>query len=131
MLLDNQAIIVTGAASPRGIGKATARALAAQGARVAILDLRREDAEAAAAELGRDHLGLACDVTDRDACVAAAHAALEHFGRIDGLVNNAGITQPVRTLPTARALRFSTFVAKTPRRLPPNSGRAISGWLAT
>jgi len=81
MLLDNKTIIVTGAASPRGIGKATARALAAHGARIAILDLRREDAEAAAAE--------------------------------------------------ARALRFSTFVAKTPRRLPPNSGRAISGWLAT
>ena len=98
MLLDNKTIIVTGAASPRGIGKATARALAAHGARIAILDLRREDAEAAAAELGTNHLGLACDVTDRDACVAAARATLERYGRIDGLVNNAGITQPVRTL---------------------------------
>ena len=98
MLLDNKTIIVTGAASPRGIGKATACALAAHGARIAILDLRREDAEAAAAELGTNHLGLACDVTDRDACVAAARATLERYGRIDGLVNNAGITQPVRTL---------------------------------
>ncbi|MEK6421236.1 MAG: SDR family NAD(P)-dependent oxidoreductase [Burkholderia gladioli] len=98
MLLANKAVIVTGAASPRGIGKATARALAAQGARVAILDLRLDDARAAAADLGAGHLGLACDVTDKAACVAVARAALQQFGRIDGLVNNAGITQPVRTL---------------------------------
>ncbi|WP_423761820.1 SDR family NAD(P)-dependent oxidoreductase [Burkholderia sp. NLJ2] len=98
MLLDNKVIVVTGAASPRGIGKATAKALAAQGARVVILDLRQEDAQAAAADLGPDHLGLACDVTDKDACVAAARATLERYGRIDGLINNAGITQPVRTL---------------------------------
>ncbi|OXH90771.1 short-chain dehydrogenase, partial [Burkholderia multivorans] len=47
MLLENRIIVVTGAASPRGIGKATAQALAAQGARIAILDLREEDARAA------------------------------------------------------------------------------------
>ncbi|MGF6472162.1 SDR family NAD(P)-dependent oxidoreductase [Paraburkholderia youngii] len=98
MLLENRTIIVTGAASPRGIGKATARALAAQGANVVILDLRREDAQSAAAELGAKHLGLACDITDKDACIAAARETLQRFGRIDGLVNNAGITQPVRTL---------------------------------
>ncbi|MBN3761834.1 glucose 1-dehydrogenase [Burkholderia sp. Ac-20365] len=98
MLLDDKIIVVTGAASPRGIGKATAKALAAQGARIAILDLRKEDAQAAAAGLGNEHLGLACDVTDKDACVAAARATLERYGRIDGLINNAGITQPVRTL---------------------------------
>ncbi len=46
MLLDSKVVIVTGAASPRGIGKATAKALAAQGARVVILDLRLEDARA-------------------------------------------------------------------------------------
>ncbi|MDR6490856.1 NAD(P)-dependent dehydrogenase (short-subunit alcohol dehydrogenase family) [Paraburkholderia terricola] len=98
MLLENKIIMVTGAASPRGIGKATAKALAAQGAHVVILDLREEDAQAAAADLGAQHLGLACDVTDKTACVAAARATLERYGRIDGLVNNAGITQPVRTL---------------------------------
>lgn len=98
MLLENKVVIVTGAASPRGIGKATARALAAQGARIVILDLREEDAQRAAADLGDAHLGLACDVTDKDACVSAAKSTLERYGRIDGLVNNAGITQPVRTL---------------------------------
>jgi NAD(P)-dependent dehydrogenase (short-subunit alcohol dehydrogenase family) len=98
MLLENRVVIVTGAASPRGIGKATAKALAAQGARIVILDLREEDAKRAAADLGDAHLGLACDVTDKAACLAAAKATLERYGRIDGLINNAGITQPVRTL---------------------------------
>ena len=98
MLLENRVVIVTGAASPRGIGRATAKALAAQGARVVVLDLRREDAEQAARELGEGHLGLACDVTDRAACDAAAQATLAKYDRIDGLINNAGITQPLRTL---------------------------------
>src|SRR5580698_8942318 len=98
MLLENKVVIVTGAASPRGIGKATAKALAAQGARIVILDLREDDAQQAAADLGDIHLGLACDVTDKDACVQAARTTLERYGSIDGLINNAGITQPVRTL---------------------------------
>lgn len=98
MLVENKVIVVTGAASPRGIGKATARALATQGANVVILDLRPEDARAAAEELGARHLGLACDVTDKAACERAALAVVERYGRIDGLVNNAGITQPLRTL---------------------------------
>src|ERR1700754_1834324 len=98
MLLENKVVIVTGAASPRGIGKATAKALAAQGARVVVLDLKADDARLAAADLGDGHLGLACDVTVKAACVAAARATVDRYGRIDALVNNAGITQPVRTL---------------------------------
>jgi NAD(P)-dependent dehydrogenase (short-subunit alcohol dehydrogenase family) len=77
MLLENKVVIVTGAASPRGIGKATAKALAAQGARIVILDLREEDAKSAAADLGAAHLGLACDVTDKAACLAAAKATID------------------------------------------------------
>jgi NAD(P)-dependent dehydrogenase (short-subunit alcohol dehydrogenase family) len=98
MLVENNVVIITGAASPRGIGKATAKAFAAQGASVVILDLRLEDAQAAASELGDQHLGLACDVTDKAACERAAQAVLQRYGRIDALVNNAGITQPIRTL---------------------------------
>ncbi|WP_250535872.1 SDR family NAD(P)-dependent oxidoreductase [Caballeronia sp. AZ10_KS36] len=103
MLLDNRVVIVTGAASARGIGKATAKALAAQGARVVILDLREADAQSAARDIGEEHLGLACDVTDKDACVAAANAAIEKYGRIDALINNAGITQPIKTLEISAA----------------------------
>jgi NAD(P)-dependent dehydrogenase (short-subunit alcohol dehydrogenase family) len=98
MLLENKVVIVTGAASPRGIGKATARALAAQGALIVILDLSEEDAKQAAADLGDAHLGLACDVTDKAACVSAVTATIHRYARVDGLINNAGITQPVRTL---------------------------------
>lgn len=71
-LLDGRFAIITGAASPRGLGKATARLFADHGATVAILDLDAGQAEAAAAELGEGHVGLACDVTDKAACEAAA-----------------------------------------------------------
>lgn len=98
MLLENQVVIVTGAASARGIGKATARAMTAQGAHVVILDLNQADAESAALDLGEGHLGLACDVTNKEACIAAVNAVVEKYGRIDVLVNNAGITQPIKTL---------------------------------
>ncbi len=72
--------------------------MAAQGARVAVLDLERADPQCRGAQLGADHLGIVADVTDKAACDAAAAAVLEAFGRIDVLVNNAGITQPVKTL---------------------------------
>jgi NAD(P)-dependent dehydrogenase (short-subunit alcohol dehydrogenase family) len=98
MLLEQQVVIVTGAASARGIGKATAKALAAQGARIVVLDLKEADAQSAASDLGEGHFGLACDVTDKAACVAAANATIEKYGRIDALINNAGITQPIKTL---------------------------------
>src|SRR3954453_16787091 len=96
MLLSDKICIITGAASPRGIGRATARLFAAQGARVVILDLDEGQAREAAADLGKGHLGLACNVTDKDACLAAARRVTDDFGRIDVLINNAGITQPLK-----------------------------------
>ncbi len=98
MLLQDRVCIVTGGASLRGIGKGIGRSFAAAGARVVILDLVEAAASAAARELGGDHLGFACDVTDRAACQAAAARVLEQFGRIDVLVNNAGISQPLKLL---------------------------------
>ncbi|WP_299905822.1 SDR family oxidoreductase [uncultured Paracoccus sp.] len=97
-LLDGKYVIVTGAASPRGLGKATAQLFADQGATVAILDLNADQARAAAADLGEGHVGLACNVTDLDACKAAADDLLQQWGRIDVLVNNAGITQPLKVM---------------------------------
>ncbi|MBQ0944434.1 SDR family oxidoreductase [Ideonella sp. 4Y16] len=98
MLLTNQVAVITGGAGLNGLGFATARQMAAQGATVVILDLARAEPAAAAARLGEQHLGLVADVTDKAACEAAAAAVLQRFGRIDVLVNNAGITQPVKTL---------------------------------
>ena len=71
MLLSDKICIITGAASARGIGRATARLFAQHGARVVILDLDEAQARAAAADLGEGHLGLACDVTDKAACLKA------------------------------------------------------------
>ena len=97
-LLEGRAAIVTGAASPRGLGKATARLFAEHGCRVAILDLDAQEAAQAAAEIGDGHLGLACDVTSRQACDAAMAAVEDAFGQVDILVNNAGITQPLKVM---------------------------------
>ena len=82
-------LLVTGGA--RGLGFATAQAFARAGALVAINDLRADAAVGAAASLGPDHLGLGADVSD-EAGVAEMIAAVERrFGRIDVVVNNAGI----------------------------------------
>ncbi|NIA70637.1 SDR family oxidoreductase [Pelagibius litoralis] len=98
MLLKNKTAIVTGAASARGLGKATAKLFAEHGARVAILDLDQAASETVAAELGKGHIGLACNVVDPAACKAAAEQVLKVFGQIDVLVNNAGITQPLKLM---------------------------------
>ena len=98
MLLEKKFAVITGAASPRGIGKATARAFASNGARVAILDLNADAASAAAADIGPEHIGLACDVTKKPDAERAIQQVLGKFGRIDILVNNAGITQPLKIM---------------------------------
>ncbi len=98
MLLKDKVAIITGAASKRGIGKATARLFAEHGARVAILDLSAEAAAEAAADIGSGHFGVACNVTNKADCERAAKAVLDRYGRIDILVNNAGITQPLKLM---------------------------------
>lgn len=98
MLLEGKTALVSGAAGKRGIGLATARLFAAHGARIAILDIDGPAAADAAAALGPNHIGLRCDVTNKEDCASAAASALAAFGKIDILVNNAGITQPVKTM---------------------------------
>ena len=97
-MLEGKVAAISGAASKRGIGLATARAMAARGAKVAILDLDESAAVAAAESLGAAHLGLACDVVDPEACRRATTQVAERLGPIDILVNNAGITQPLKLL---------------------------------
>jgi NAD(P)-dependent dehydrogenase (short-subunit alcohol dehydrogenase family) len=103
MLLSNKVALVTGGAGLNGLGFATARMLAAHGAKVVILDLAQANPAAAAAQLGPEHLGVVADVTNKATCEAAAAAALAKYGRIDILVNNAGITQPRKTLDITEA----------------------------
>lgn len=98
LLCDGKIAVITGAAALNGLGFATARMLAAHGACIAILDLKNAKPEAAAAELGEKHIGLAADVTNKATCDAAIEQVLNRFGRIDILVNNAGIVQTRTTL---------------------------------
>lgn len=98
MLLKDKIAMITGGAGRNGLGFATAKMMAAQGARVVIVDLAMAEPAAAAAELGAGHLGVVADVTDKAACERAAAEVLAACGRIDILFNNAGITQPRKTL---------------------------------
>ena len=98
-LLEGLSAVITGAASPRGLGLACAKLFAGHGARVAVLDLDREAAMAAAKMLpGSGHVGARCDVTKKSECDAAVAEALAAFGAIDILVNIAGITSPQRLM---------------------------------
>jgi 3-oxoacyl-[acyl-carrier protein] reductase len=97
MKLRNKVAIITGAAS--GIGLATAHVFAAEGARVVLADIdasRTETASAAVAQAGGETLAVRVDVTDRESVDAMVAATLKGFGRIDCLVNNAGITKDSR-----------------------------------
>jgi NAD(P)-dependent dehydrogenase (short-subunit alcohol dehydrogenase family) len=98
MLLDGKTAVISGAASPRGIGLATARLFASHGARLAILDLDEQGAKEAAASLGTGHIGIGCNVADFESCRQAAEEAIARLGHVDILLNNAGVTQPVKTM---------------------------------
>jgi NAD(P)-dependent dehydrogenase (short-subunit alcohol dehydrogenase family) len=86
--LARQIAVITGGGS--GIGRATAKAMAAQGAEVAVLDLDGEAAIRVANETGGAALGLACNVTDRADVQRAFDAVVQRFGGVDIVVSNAG-----------------------------------------
>ncbi|MFB6814298.1 SDR family oxidoreductase [Streptomyces sp. NPDC056347] len=90
--LKDRAYIVTGAT--RGLGNATARVLAADGAKVVITGRDAGRAEAAAAELGPDAVGLAADNADPDSARRLMEAAHERFGRLDGILISVGGPAP-------------------------------------
>ena len=98
MLLAGKVAVITGGAGLNGLGFATAKMMAAQGATVAIVDLEQANPAAAAAQLGSQHFGVVGNVTDKASCDAAAKAIVAKLGRIDILFNNAGITQPRKFL---------------------------------
>ena len=101
--LTGKVAVVTGASS--GLGADAARAYAAQGADVALLARRKEKLEAVVEEIaatGRKAIAVPCDVSKEDSVKAAVEEVLAHCGKIDILLNDAGVAQPgsVETLTT-------------------------------
>jgi NAD(P)-dependent dehydrogenase (short-subunit alcohol dehydrogenase family) len=95
MLMKGKVCVVTGAASPQGIGMATARMLAEHGAEVAILDVS-DAVEAAARTIAAERSnsavrGIRCNIASRLACEEAAQEVSRSFGRVDALIHCAGI----------------------------------------
>ncbi len=93
---DNKGFVVTGGAS--GIGEATTRALVAEGGRVVIADLQVGRGEALASELAPAVVFIQTDVTREEDVENAVNLAVEQFGRLDGMVNNAGIVGAVGSI---------------------------------
>ena len=98
MLLKDQICLITGAASERGIGRACAHLFVEHGATVVLLDLDGKAVARTAHTLGPTHLSFELDVSDRAACREVIAQVLKLVPRIDCLINNAGIAQPLGTL---------------------------------
>ena len=102
MRLSGKSAIVTGGAG--GIGRATAKAFAAEGAKVAVLDLNAGGAEAVAAEIvaaGGQAIGLGVDVSQEPAVIEAVARVVAELGGVDVLFNNAGIARRTTAVETA------------------------------
>ena len=89
MLLENKVILITGAA--RGIGAAAARRAVEEGAKVAVVDIDMDEASAVAHELGSSTEAFRCDVSYLQQIDSLVASVVARFGRLDALVNNAGI----------------------------------------
>jgi 3-oxoacyl-[acyl-carrier protein] reductase len=140
MRLKNRVVLLTAAAGA-GIGQATARAMAREGAHVVITDAHEERARDVAVEIkdecGVETLGLRCDVTDKEEVEAVVAATMAKFGRIDCLVNNAGTNRPAQVVDISdeawdlvinTSLRGTFFCCRAvlPAMMEQNFGRIIS-----
>jgi NAD(P)-dependent dehydrogenase (short-subunit alcohol dehydrogenase family) len=135
--LNNRRVLVTGGA--RGLGEAFARALVQAGARVVISDVLHERGQALAAELGNAALYVPMDMHDPQAVQAGVDAAAAHLGGLDGLINNAAITNSggkdmqdltVDTWDQVMAVNvrgtWLATVAATPHLAASGSGRVVN-----
>jgi NAD(P)-dependent dehydrogenase (short-subunit alcohol dehydrogenase family) len=134
----DRVVLITGGS--RGLGFVLARQLAGEGARVALLARTADDLESAAAKLreeGADVLTIPCDVGNREQASDAVGRVLERFGRLDVLINNAGVIQvgPVQHMDyadfqQAMAVHFwgplHTMLASIPHMRAQGGGRIVN-----
>ena len=99
--MQGQVVAITGAS--RGIGQEAAQAFVAAGASVALLARDRAALETLAESLGPQALALPCDVSEAAALSAALAQAQGHFGRLDVMINNAGVIEPIARIEAADA----------------------------
>ena len=111
MKLEDRVAIVTGGGS--GIGEAICRRFDAEGARVAVLDIRRDAAEAVSGALGNDSLAVEVDVRDSASVDRAVDSVAERFGGLDVVVSNAGIAGGDERVREAAAGRVVTQMEAT------------------
>lgn len=106
--MQGKVVVITGAS--RGIGAAAARAFCGLGAKVALLARSEPEIAALAAELGEAAVALTCDVAEFDQVQAALAAVVARWGRLDVLINNAGVIDPIAHLATADPAEFARAV---------------------
>lgn len=123
--LTGKVALVTGAA--RGMGEAEARLFVALGAQVVLTDLREDEGRAAAASLGSAARFVRHDVTDETSWEAAVAAAVDGFGRLDVLVNNAAIYTTSPIVEEAPGLAAAGAAAVTALRTPAAGARRRRG----
>jgi 3-oxoacyl-[acyl-carrier protein] reductase len=109
MRLANKIAVVTGGAS--GFGAGIARQFLSEGAEVVIADLNLDAATALARDLGRNASAVKTDVASADSVAALADATLKAHGRIDIVVNNAGMAQTPQPLDTFDEAKFDALLA--------------------
>jgi NAD(P)-dependent dehydrogenase (short-subunit alcohol dehydrogenase family) len=108
--VDGKVVIITG--SGRGVGRGMAVHLGKGGARVVVAEWKPhllEETSAQLTELGVDHLGVVCDIQEREQIDAMVARTVEHFGRVDGLINNAQTFRPMAAAAEVSADDFDVF----------------------
>lgn len=134
--ISGKTAIITGAS--RGIGEATARLFASQGANVVLLARSEDQVDAIAKEIGPNALAIGCDVSKYGEMDGAVTQALAQFNTVDILVNNAGVIDPISSLAEADPVAWSraidvnlTGVFNGMRSVLPHMIKAKSGTILT
>ena len=131
MDMTGKGVVITGAS--RGIGEATARMMAAAGAQVALLARNGDAVADIAGDIGPNALAIPCDVARYWEVEAAISAAAREFGSLDVVINNAGVIEPIASLPVC-AIGCSTSSKSSMVKPAINCRRLAScgsrGWLA-